>query len=340
MGDAARVVGALVGAALGDALGVPSEGLDGRRVEALGWHRTDRFHLPGGVGWVSDDTEQSALLIEAIARAPNDVGAAVSGFRRALLGWFARLPWGVGLATARACLRIALGLRVSGVVSAGNGAAMRAAALGALFAEDPVRRRAFGRALAEVTHRDPRAVDGALYAAEVAAALATGCRPDAAVDAGIALVESEELAVALRAARDFPRDAPPAAAAARLGNSGFVVHTLGLSTWALLAGAGDFSAVLGRVLAAGGDTDSVGAIAGAWCGAAAPESLPPGLVERLAAGPFGAARLAALGEAAASRAAGEAAVLPAWSGAVAMRQNLGRWPIVIAWGLWARVAPR
>ena len=49
---------------------------------------------------------------------------------------------------------------------------MRAAIIGAFFDNRPVERERFGRALAEVTHLDPRAVEGALYVAELAAACA------------------------------------------------------------------------------------------------------------------------------------------------------------------------
>jgi ADP-ribosyl-[dinitrogen reductase] hydrolase len=55
------------------------------------------------------------------------------------------------------------------VRSAGNGAAMRAAVVGAYFHDRPAERRAFGEALARVTHVDDRAVQGALFVAELVA---------------------------------------------------------------------------------------------------------------------------------------------------------------------------
>ena len=56
---------------------------------------------------------------------------------------------------------------------------MRAGIVGAFFHDRPEEREVFGRALAEVTHRDVRAVEGALYVAEMAAACA-GSPRDAA----------------------------------------------------------------------------------------------------------------------------------------------------------------
>jgi ADP-ribosyl-[dinitrogen reductase] hydrolase len=163
-----RLAGTLLGTALGDALGLPCEGMSARAI-ARRFGAVDRFRLLGETGFVSDDTEQAALVAQSLARHPEDPDACVRAFRRSLLGWFCRLPWGVGSATVRSCVRIGLGVSPSGVMSAGNGAAMRAAVVGTYFQDRPDRRRVFGRALAKVTHRDERAVEGAHYVAEVAA---------------------------------------------------------------------------------------------------------------------------------------------------------------------------
>ncbi len=164
-----RLVGTLLGTALGDALGLPVEGMSSGTIQRR-FGRVDRFRLLGRTGFVSDDTEQTALLAQSLVRHPADLDRCVEAFRKSLLGWFCRLPWGIGRATLRSCLRIALGIHPSGVWSAGNGAAMRAAILGVFFHDKPEARQAFGRAIAEVTHRDERAVEGAIYVAEMAAA--------------------------------------------------------------------------------------------------------------------------------------------------------------------------
>src|SRR3954454_10622479 len=113
-----RLAGTLLGTALGDALGLPAEGMSARAISRR-FGRVDRFRLLGRTGFVSDDTEQAALVAQSLARHPGDAAGCVRAFRRSLLGWFCRLPWGVGRATIRSCGRIALGLRPSGVMSAG-----------------------------------------------------------------------------------------------------------------------------------------------------------------------------------------------------------------------------
>lgn len=321
-----RLKGCLWGCAVGDALGLPMEGLApatiARRFGAL-----DRFHLLGPIGFVSDDTEQTALLAQALAEGADD-DAVVRRFRRHLRWWFARLPFGIGLATLRACGKLWLGLSRSGVGSGGNGAAMRATVLGVAVG-DRARRLALGRRLAEVTHTHPLAVEGALFVAEVAA-LCARAAPGAAREALVreaAQVLTEPLLLqAVEAALRAPDE--PAQAARLLGSTGFVVHSVGLCTWAFARGTGVHDS-LQRAIRAGGDTDTHGAIVGGWTGALHGEgAVPAGLVRGLARGPFGARHLEGLAGALA-----EGAPLPRWSAVVAMARNLALYPVVIAHGL-------
>jgi ADP-ribosylglycohydrolase len=314
-----RIAGALLGAALGDALGLPCEGMSARRI-ARRFGRLDRFRLFGRTGYVSDDTEQSALVAQSLARHPGDSRACALAFRLSLLGWFFRLPWGIGLGTARACLRILVGLRRSGVRSAGNGAAMRAAVVGAFF-EDAASRVEFGVALAEVTHLDERAVQGALFAAEVVAAGPERAR---------AVVTNAVLGAALdRAAELAGRGAGTAEAAEALGTSGYVVHAIPFALFAHLRFGDRPLEALQEAIGAGGDTDTIAAILGAWLGARHGEAgLPADLLARLHDGPFGPAHLRAL---AAALASGSAP--PRYSWPRAMRRNLALWPVVLAHGI-------
>ncbi|MFO0602027.1 MAG: ADP-ribosylglycohydrolase family protein [Polyangiales bacterium] len=322
-----RLEATLLGTAVGDALGLVAEGLSPKTI-ARRFGRVDRYHLLGRTGFVSDDTEQSALVAQSLARHPDDPAACARAFRRSLLGWFLRLPWGVGLATVRACVRIALGLSRSGVDSAGNGAAMRAAVVGA-FIRDPLRRRATSDALARVTHTDPRAVEGARYVAEVAAAprelpAADACR------AALAVVDDASLRAALERGLALAVEGADTHVAAReLGTTGFVVHTLGFATFAFVRWANEPLRALQEVVAAGGDTDSIGAIVGAWNGALRGLGwAPKHLLDDLQGGPFGAEHLRAL---AADLARG-GGLTARYSPLAAMARNLALYPVVLAHG--------
>jgi ADP-ribosylglycohydrolase len=322
-----RVEGVLLGTAYGDALGLATEGMSARAI-ARRFGAVERFNLLGRKGFVSDDTEQSALVAQSLARHPDDLDAAVRAFRRSLLGWFLRLPWGIGLATLRACGRIALGLRRSGVSSGGNGAAMRAAVLGVVFA-DPARRRAWSDRFAEVTHTHPLAVQGARFVAEVAARAGEGTPTDV-LRAARGVMDQAALTDALDAALALAETgASTDAAVARLGNTGFVVHSVGLAAYAFARWGDDPLRAVRGVIACGGDTDSIAAIVGAWCGARHGAGwIPAEQLAQIHDGPFGPTHLRAL---AADLRAGRG-LTARYNPLAAMVRNLALYPVVLAHG--------
>jgi ADP-ribosylglycohydrolase len=293
-----RFAGVLVETAIGDALGLPMEGMPASAI-ARSFPALDRYYFLGRTGFVSDDTEQSALVAQTLARSPRERRAFERAFRRALLGWFLRLPWGIGLGTLRACLRIALGVRPSGVSSAGNGAAMRAAIVGAFFFDAPSARVEWSDALARVTHTDSRAVEGARFVAELAAqCVLHGASTGTAdlVGAAAVVVDDRSLRDALGRARQLAHASVATQEAAReLGSTGFVVHSIGIAAFSFLRFGDDPGLAIAEAIRAGGDTDSNAAIVGAWMGARhGLRALPAPLVSALHDGPFGPTHLAAL----------------------------------------------
>ncbi len=321
---------------VGDALGLPAEGMSARAIRRR-FGRIDRFRMLGQTGFVSDDTEQSALLAQSLIRHPDDAERCVRAFRRALLGWFCRLPWGIGWGTLRACVRIALGISPSGVRSAGNGAAMRAAILGAFFHDRPEARETFGRGIAQVTHRDDRAIEGALYVAELAAAcvrsLSDRSRQDLQFEAR-SVVHDPQLGSALDRARDLALSGVDTSEAAEVcGTSGFVIHTIAFATFIFLRHGDDPIRALSEAIHAGGDTDSIGAIVGGWVGALhGTNALPGDLLAQIHDGPFGPSHLRALASALAQARDGNPGLAPAYSTTAAMIRNLALYPVVLGHG--------
>jgi ADP-ribosylglycohydrolase len=312
------------------------EGMNARAI-ARRFGRVDRFRLLGRTGFVSDDTEQSALVAQSLARHPDDVDACVQAFRRSLFGWFCRLPWGVGLGTLRSCVRIGLGLSLSGVMSAGNGAAMRSAVIGVFFADRPAQRRSFTAALARVTHRDDRAVEGALYVAEVAAACATGASnvlADVCGGEARRVLTNHELRSAIdRAVELAGRGMDVEEGAKACGTTGYVVHTVPFVTFCLLRFGEHPLRALTTAIGADGDTDSIGAILGGWLGSLRGESALPGnLIDRIHDGPFGPSHLRALATCLAKVRAGESCVVPRYSPSLALVRNLALYPVILAHG--------
>ena len=69
-----RLVGILLGTAVGDALGLPAEGLGpGRRRRLVPGPRRHRFLL--GRGMVSDDTDHTLFVAQSLLKHPSDASA-------------------------------------------------------------------------------------------------------------------------------------------------------------------------------------------------------------------------------------------------------------------------
>src|SRR6266404_489438 len=167
--------GVLLGTAVGDALGLPAENLSPDRIRKR-WSGEWRMRFLFGRGMISDDTEHTIMVAQTLLSHSDDSVA----FQRALgwkfRWWFTGLPGGVGLATAKACLRLWIGFPANkcAVLSAGSGPAMRSAILGAFFADEPEKRREFVLASSRLTHRGWQAETAALAVAEAAALAARG----------------------------------------------------------------------------------------------------------------------------------------------------------------------
>ena len=284
MSESGRFAGLLLGMAVGDALGLPAENLSPERIRRRwpgGWKM--RFII--GRGMVSDDTEHSLMVAQALLEHPDDVSA----FQRALAWkfrwWVAGLPGGVGLATARACLKLWLGFPAgkSAVVSAGGGPAMRSAIIGAVFANDPERRRAFVLASTRLTHRSWQADAAARAVAECAAMAITGRHREVSpVLAVLAELSPEtewqailgKLKTSLAAGQSVADFA--VGLGLRRGVTGYSLHVVPVAVYAWLRHPDDFRTALTAGLDCGGDTDTVGAVLGALSGAALGQAaIPP-----------------------------------------------------------------
>jgi ADP-ribosyl-[dinitrogen reductase] hydrolase len=279
-----RITGTLLGMAVGDALGLPMEGMSARRAGRM-FGGELRHRLVLGRGMISDDTEHACMVAQALLVAPHDAERFARSLAWRLRWWLVGLPAAVGFGTLRAILKLWMGFppRSSGVRSAGNGPAMRAPMIGAFFAEDRVGLAAAVRASTRLTHRDARAETGALVIAlATAAAVRSGDDFDAAalIEALIeALIvelrgdlEDEELTRALRLAQEhLRRGAEPSEYAAALGLSrgitGYIHHTVPVALYCWLRTPDDFRRAITSIIALGGDTDTTAAIAGGMAGA-------------------------------------------------------------------------
>jgi|GEM_PF-1869212 len=293
--------------AMGDAWGLPCEGMGPRRARWwLDVERGVRFRFFGALsaaGVVSDDTEQTALVLQSILRAQRDGGDVVEGaarhLRRAMIAFVARLPFGVGLGTLRAVAKLTLGAQ-HGVHTAGNGAAMRAGFIGLLIDDADTRRR-LGRALAEVTHTHPQGIEGALWLAELVHLVA---HADPDVDdvkarrqwvrqACDAVVQDDVLGAAIL-------NAASTSSTTALPTTGYIVHSTAVVAQDFVLHGHRPLQALQATIERGGDADTHAAMLGAVVGAGRAHEdhdVIAAHFQRLLPGPFGPHHLMALVEA-------------------------------------------
>ena len=289
---ARALTGCLLGTAVGDALGLACEGLSPTRQLKL-FPSLERYGFLFGFGMISDDTEHSVMLAQSLIESGGDEAHFTRDFAWRLKGWLLALPAGVGMATGRAIIKLWLFVppRWSGVRSAGNGPAMRAAVLGVACGDEPEKLASLNRTAARVTHRDDRAEHGALAVAVAAHLSATRARllsPEEFVQAMVPRLpaDSDTLAAIRAVAASLAQGEPAARFVAGLGSkngvSGYMLHTLPAVLHVWLRHQEDYAGGITEIIRLGGDADSTAAILGGIIGArVGREGIPPQLLARL-----------------------------------------------------------
>lgn len=269
------IAGAILGCAVGDAIGLPYEALSKRRAARL-FGKPDRQRFVVGRGMVSDDTEHTCMVAQALCVHPNDPEAFAVALGRRLRWWLLGLPVGLGSATLRATLKLWLGFSPSrsGVFSAGNGPAMRSPILGAAIEEIETLRR-FVQASTRITHIDPKACYGAF-----AVALAAWCakrgidQPEGFFLKYRSVVGTETsdefdslmAGVEESLVRGDSTETFAEKLGCRQGVSGYVYKTVPVALHGWLSHPRDFRVSVMNVIQCGGDTDTTAAIVGAIVG--------------------------------------------------------------------------
>ena len=345
-------VGCLLGTAVGDALGLPYEGISPRRASRL-FPDLGRHHLLFGKGMVSDDTEHACLVAQSLVRSKGEIKEFERQLARSLRWWLIGLPAGVGLATLKSILKLWIGSppNRSGAFSAGNGPAMRSPIIGVAMGSSVKDLRRFVMASTEITHSDPKAFYGALAVA--LAAYQSGTNPSvssARFLEEIALVLKEVSAIefidlvkkaAESAAKGESVSAFAEAIGSKQGISGYIYHTVPCVFQVWFRYGADFSGGLQEIIAAGGDTDTTGAILGAIIGAqVGKEGIPESWLSAIIEWPKTISWMERLGVAVARTLAGhgESSSCPGYFAPGIVIRNLVFLLIVLAHGL-RRLAP-
>lgn len=265
-----RAVGAILGTAIGDALGAGYEfhaALGDGEAVVMGGGPNDMGWEPGE--W-TDDTSMSVPILRIAARGlrldePSTLGQVAAAWRE-----WARGARDVGVQTRDVLTRLeapteeaaraaARAVHEATGRSAGNGSLMRTAPLALPYLEDPANLAGTVRRVSELTHFEQDAGDACvIWTLAIRHAIVTG---ELNIRDGIDMLDPERRErwhalldeAELAQPEDFPRN-------------GWVVQAL-QGAWSAIIHGDGFVDTVERAVRGGNDTDTVAAIAGALAGA-------------------------------------------------------------------------
>ena len=298
-----RFLGAILGCAVGDALGAPFEGAmpDPKRFASMAEIRYRE--IPGyPVGQYTDDTQLTLAIVKAICRCGDVDGAAIA--EEFVRLWATGEIVGAGASCSDAVhnmVHLGMNWRDAGTAPgrAGNGAAMRAAPIGLWDYAYPDLIGRDAEVSGIITHRDPRAVAGAIA---VAKAVALCVNSDEIEPVAFLASVSESVRETSGLFADCidelggwlemePSEALPPIYASGEPDMGegkpgwvtaYVIPTVLCALYCFLRTPRDFVEIVTGSICAGGDADTVAAIAGAIGGAYnGSAAIPRPLVETL-----------------------------------------------------------
>jgi len=196
----------------------------------------------------------------------------------------------------------------SGVFSAGNGPAMRSPIIGVWCADDLETLIQLVRCSSRITHTDPKAEFGALAVAIAANLSASGCPTDLlagellkALEAALSSDAAEFLTLVKGAVASVEAGQSTIEYADSLGLSssvgGYIYHTVPVVLHSWMRNPEDYQHAVLDVIQCGGDTDTLGSIAGAIVGSrVGQEGIPQEWLAGLAEWPRGAKWIEGLGK--------------------------------------------
>ncbi|MEW6731749.1 MAG: ADP-ribosylglycohydrolase family protein [Acidobacteriota bacterium] len=281
-----KVMGCIIGGAVGDALGAPFEGLWSDSIPEKSILLSAYSEFEGyPLGQYTDDTQLTLATIESIIESgfinPANIAKTIFSLfkNQAVIG-----PGGACRGAASEYFKYRDWRKCgAGEGSAGNGTAMRTAALGLCFLKDSTNLPSIISDVSRITHSDPRSIAGGIVIAKAAQLLATDSNIEA-IDFCQSLastIESihqsfaqliRELPKYLHIDRNlalnfiawagmrYPEFEKPII-------TPFIIPTVLASLWSVIKYPNCWSDAVSEAIGLGGDVDTLGAIVGGLMGA-------------------------------------------------------------------------
>jgi ADP-ribosylglycohydrolase len=285
--------GVILGLAIGDALGWPTEFLALSRIKAQ-YGPAGITDLPASEAEFTDDTQMSLAIAEALIDAGQyDLETLMRQVSLRFIEWLDspennKAPGNACLEGARR-LKQGIPWRASGSIhSKGCGPAMRSAPIGLYYHDDPARLREVAIAAGTATHNHPTANAGSV---------ATAYLVKLALDRDIPAerLTSDMIEKLLSFCGDLSQEfnaailkvatvmhLEPESALDKLGQGWIAEEAVALALYCFLRTPDDYRATVTRAANSNGDSDSIaciaGAISGAWNGI---QGVPPDWVQRI-----------------------------------------------------------
>jgi len=272
-----RCIGCLVGTACGDILGAGVEGWRAPDIRETYGEVRDFEKSQRGFGCYTDDTQMTlALAASLVEHGRVDAEQVAAKYAEYYQPW---RGYGGGAHVVMQALRKELDYRATGRMqfpegSFANGGAMRIAPVGLAYrhASDDLLHRAVEDALL-CTHVHPEAIDGASIQAKAIAIVATTKTPSAfephtLLHALRRVSRSDILQARLDSLADsLAHKDPDDYVIGRVGNGIRASQAVPAALWALIRYGTSPEECVIRAVNFGGDTDTIGAMAGALAGA-------------------------------------------------------------------------
>lgn len=272
--------GSLLGFAIGDALGAPIEDTVRNEIESnrpiSAYTKAVTAHPLTHLepGQYSDETQVMLAVAESLVKckgfSPDDLG-------HRFIDWFQlqklRSSWRFPSNTMmKACRKLSSGAHwsASGYPSVGSIPCVRSIPISLLYWRHPILLKNAIEKSCQITHTDPRVIAGAMI---ISAAIKMGLEeaepsPDLIINLAIEKSQAyaQEIPKRLKTVRDCLR-MEPSAALQLIGNTGFCMEAIPASLFFFFRNPKRFDDLIIEAANAGGDSDSIAAVAGAIFGA-------------------------------------------------------------------------
>ncbi|MBI2151181.1 ADP-ribosylglycohydrolase family protein [Candidatus Woesearchaeota archaeon] len=271
--------GCLIGAAVGDALGMPTEYISKHQLQSFYKGRIESYQKANNnhpcahlkPGQYTDDTQQLILLAESLVA---NNGFNLLDFSQRIGQWayecqtipgYDRFSGGTSISAGLAIYNGSNPLK-TGINRATCGSAMRVAPLGIFYYDKPQKLDTVAADSSLITHNHPAAIDSAVFISKTIASLINGAGSKESIQEAKSTLTSNLVKILDYVFENKEKE--PALIAKEVGASESTYETVPMALHCFLHSPLDFEqTVVNAANLVPGDTDSIACIAGALSGA-------------------------------------------------------------------------